>query len=206
MASEWMGTQVLKNVETAFCNIETPDTTYYKGGKKRTKPPQWKVPVIVDRDNEEMMKLFRDLRDFLIDNGEEIAEGEEPWVRTQEAKTKTNDDGQEITYPEYEFISVMTSNDPHEKGLVVDSEGKPFTSEIWKGSDVNIAFSPKYDTVHNYLITFYLSGVKVNRNGSGNGGGGGASKDQVMQLLGVPFGNEESSSGSDDAPFDPSQL
>ena len=204
MASEWMETQALRNMTTGFCNIKTPDTgnPNAKNPKFRKKPPQWKLEVIVDREKD--AEFLNQVRGFVASHDDQYAAGEEPWVLTREERTITKDDGEEVTYPAYEYIRVQTKKDPHEQGIVVGDDNHPFDDEIYSQSDVSVVVNTMYNPVSNHIVTFYLGGVKVHRNGSGGGGGGG--KNQAMQLFGVPFGNEESSSGSDDAPFDPSQL
>lgn len=207
-SNEYMQRTPLREVTTGWCNIQTPDTTYWKGGKQRTKDPQWKVEVLVDRENQEMMDFFSKCRQHLRDHGEEVGDTEEPWVRVQPEKTKKDKDGNNVTYPSYEYISVMTTEDPHEKGVIWNDNNEPFTDEVWKNSLVSLAISPRYDTVHQYMLTFYLEGLKVHRNGSNGGGGGGNGREAAMQMLGVPSVSSltKESGGNEDAPFDPSQL
>ena len=203
MASEWMNTEALRNVSTGFCNIATPDTgnPNAKNPKFRKKPPQWKMEVVLDRVRD--AEFLNNVREFVSSHDEDYAEGEEPWVLTKDEKTITKDDGEEVTYPAYEYIRVQTKKDPHEQGIVVGDNNRPFTDEIYSNSDVSVAINTMYNSVSNHIVTFYLGGVKVHRNGSGGGGGG---KNQAMQLLGVPEFGSSDAGGSEDAPFDPSQL
>lgn len=200
MANEWMKSEALRNVTTGWCKIATPDTTFFtKGGAQKPKPPQWKVEVIVDRDDKGMTAFFSKCREHLRAMGEEVADDAEPWVRVHPEKT-VEKDGQSVTYPSYEYISVMTTKDPHTPtkttpSHIIDERGNAFTDEVWKDSEVSIVVDPKYDTVHKYLLTFYLGGMKVHRNGSGQGSGGGG---DPMALLGVPTAEELGEDSADD--------
>lgn len=208
-SSNWMESKVLSHVSTGFCNIKTPDTgnPNAKNPQFRNKPPTWKLETIVDRERDaEFLEAVR--QHVKREDGTAYDAGQEPWVLTREAKTVTNDSGEEVTYPAYEYIRVQTKKNPHDAGLIFGEDNTPFTDEVFSNSDVTVVVNTMYNPVSNHIVTFYLGGLKVHRNGSGGGGGG---KAQAMQLLGIPSFESITSAATEDAPkgggkFDPSQV
>jgi hypothetical protein len=205
-SSDYMQTEVLRNVETGFCNIKTPDTgnPNARNPQFRNKPPTWKLEIRVDREDKQWQDFLAKVRMHASSlDPTDFTEGDEPWVLTKDERTITKEDGTNETYPSYEYIRVQTKKDPHAEGTVVGQDNKPFTDEVYNNSEVSVVVNTMYNPVSNHIITFYLSGLKVHRNGTGGGGGG---KAQAMALLGVPdFGDAE------DAPaggkkWDPSDL
>jgi len=204
-----MEATALRNVATGFCNIKTPDTgnPNSKNPKFRNKPPQWKMEVKVNRNDPQWQKFLSDARTHAQNLHEtEYAEGSEPWVLTRDGKTVTKDDGSEVTYEPYEYIRVQTKKDPHAEGIIFDTNNRPFTDEVFSDSDVTVGVNTMYNPISDHILTFYLAGLKVHRNGTGGGGGG---KAAALQLIGVPFGGDVESTEdapAEGAPFDPSQL
>jgi len=207
--NDWMNTEPLLEVTTGFCNIKTPDTgnPNARNPQFRNKKPVWKAEIKVDRSQDQWQEFLAKVREHVKNTeGKVYAEKAEPWVLTKDAKIVTKEDGSEVTYEPYEYIRVQTKKDPHDARIILGPDNKPFTEEVFNNSEVSVAVNTMYNPVSNHIVTFYLAGLKVHRNGTGGGGGG---KAAALQLIGVPFGGDVESTEdapAEGAPFDPSQL
>lgn len=183
----YMGTTVIAGATTGFCKIKEPDTGNPNAKNKnfRSTAPKWTAEIKINRERDAL--LLSDLKSHADENGYNGDKGEEPWVKTK--AERTSEDG--TVFPSYEYIDVMTKNDPHTPtkttdSRIVDVHKKAFTSEVFNNSEVNVVFNPHYTEVHNYRMTFYLDALQVMKNGSGGGGG------NPMDLLAAPsFGDDE---------------
>lgn len=182
----YMGTTAIMGATTGFCNIKTPDTgnPNAKNPKFRVTPPKWTAEIIIDRQRD--ARFLANLKAHAEANEYDGDKGEEPWIKTRPEKTA--EDG--TVYPEYEYITVFTKNNPHEWNKepgtrIVDGRKQPFTDEVFNNSEVNVVFNPQFTTVHDYRMTFYLDALQVLKNGSGSGG-------NPMDLLSAPsFDDDE---------------
>lgn len=181
--SSYMGQTLIANTTTGFCRIKEPDTgnPNAKNPRFRKTPPKWTAEIIIDRERDE--ELLNSLREHAAANGYEGDKGEEPWIKTKPEYVKDDK-----TFPAYEYIDVMTKNNPHEWSLppgtrIVDGKQQPFTDEIFKGAEVNVVCNPQYTEIHDYRMTFYLELIQVMKNGTSGGG-------NPMTLLATPtFGD-----------------
>jgi hypothetical protein len=149
---------VLPDATSGWSHIKTPDTGgTKKNGVKFTKNATWDIEVVVGTDPA-WDAIIQELTDF--ENSRLRAYGLPEVAVT--SVIKKDRDGNRVLKP----FSKDSS-----KFVLVNPDKTPYTDDIWKGSKVSVAVTPKFSDLKNTLV-LYLVGIMVLERPEPTSGGG----------------------------------